>query len=1483
MGSKRHNPVESICRKIQTIQRRDCVSNPVMQIPKFRSRNFESPQISLKKNMEVILRNRTVENHMVKREVNIAVANCTSSPETSSGQPRNSGRKPPAVSSTYTVISSVGEKASKPQNCCRALSCSTPVNESGRNLAILSQPHSAIINIEHRILTSDDCSAACSPVNSTNFNFFTCLHRTQSPVAKRLSLDETSGKLIKRKMENVEHTSLICEEDLLDTIFYACDIRHRGKVAVSMIVDYLRHTTSRSSEDSGLEDLCNMLDPDNKDISIDLGTYRAVMKEWIEDCRRKSVHEKTPEAVNVNEDVVQLCDGLVSGMRFSDTTDGTMGSLEALGGEISKGDLETSDLISCIADLQYNHQKLQEQNQKLRLAVDATEESNNRLMEENEELLSQVKSAQQSILIEKSLKEDLEDLKLQISTLQESNKKLILQNKQEAKDNQSLIQKIASLQEENLKHAIDIEALHERIAVLCNDKTELQMQLTDLDNLVHNKDAGLLEKDNYVEELKHSIVEYSLVVEALRMEKTKLENQLLMQQELASECINLPEMPQDGPNPTRAPSSLQSELLNAQYVFETNSSEWSSASERNTMAFEETLDKEVLMLMQGPGMEKASVQFKMITSQMTKELSEEIEALVTWLKKIGELKINCKDLNEVELEHLKNSLQERRHLWLQNICALEKQKLAADQEYVKLASNFRRCKTEQLHLKRKEAARLHELEAQKQLTEKATAAFKLHLHKVCQQLEDLQKEVCIENTALVSVRKGTEVLQHELEEAVIARQNPQSINQAQSGTTETLEDKLNQQQTTIQTLREKLFQQELCALQSQTRSCYKELWPEVAECAGESQTPHDSLPCIQQGKVHNSVTLHSCTPLLDALMLEQFYPVSCFQNSSSFYFSSNNVKCQKPMTSANDKLLDSQSRCEFHTVGIQTEGEFSVPGMSGELQNKAAADKEVENCDLPQASTRNNLVTEPFSSEVLEHTQLNIPCIITPESSSMSGSSSPHTSAKQPDDGLQLQETKNTFDVVSENNANICGIVKDGISDGPVPMDTSQHISKLCNSKGDQPGSRTKAKINLEATRGSVAVDELSSSELRVIYGSPVNSLDAGMYQSPDSKSKDPLNLQSASATEQDVEAEFLRFSLAFKCDMFTLDKRLRLEERSRDLAETNLKKEIEKCQQTLQTVKPLCEEAQSLETFEKLEKSLGMLMQTISRVASRAEMLGAIHQETRVSKAVEVMIQYVENLKRMYVKEHTELEEMKQLLFQNGKACSSFGENRDDLRSKKFLTAQTLGKSSPRRVSIAAIPRCTAGTPFDLSKLNEIDEGRRKSEGDQDKLRNKLVRKMSSWKLVGQKENDPSSSRPALHRFISTCTWGDKDNRIVNKSRAAPGLESQEGEAKEEATEEAILTEAKNNHPNAEPCVMYRGMSAHLAELWNAFSKSDRGPWLPVILLFSLSVLGSFLIGWSFHTSVDAASVATGNSWKAIQQFLWPYTELQHNGQPPV
>ncbi|KAK7833987.1 hypothetical protein U0070_004968 [Myodes glareolus] len=217
---------------------------------------------------------------------------------------------------------------------------------------------------------------------------------------------------------------------------------------------------------------------------------------------------------------------------------------------------------------------------------------------------------------------------------------------------------------------------------------------------------------------------------------------------------------------------------------------------------------------------------------------------------------------------------------------------------------------------------------------------------------------------------------------------------------------------------------------------------------------------------------------------------------------------------------------------------------------------------------------------------------------------------------------------------------------------------------------------------------------------------------------------ENTSASEKEVEAEFLRLSLGLKCDWFTLEKRVKLEERSRDLAEENLKKEITNCLKLLESLAPLCDDDnQAQEIIKKLEKSITFLSQCATRVASRAEMLGAINQESRVSKAVEVMIQHVENLKRMYAKEHAELEE-----------------ETDDCQIKKRSSSLNSKPASLRRVTIASLPR-NLGNIGLVSGVENND---------------RFSRRSSSWRILGTKQ---SEHRPSLHRFISTYSWADADD----------------------------------------------------------------------------------------------------------------------------
>ncbi|XP_017682166.1 PREDICTED: lymphoid-restricted membrane protein isoform X2 [Lepidothrix coronata] len=335
------------------------------------------------------------------------------------------------------------------------------------------------------------------------------------------------------------------------------------------------------------------------------------------------------------------------------------------------------------------------------------------------------------------------------------------------------------------------------------------------------------------------------------------------------------------------------------------------------------------------------------------------------------------------------------------------------------------------------------------------------------------------------------------------------------------------------------------------------------------------------------------------------------------------------------------------------------------------------------------------------------------------------------------------------------------------------------------------------------------------------------------------------SPSEKEVEAEFLRLSLGFKCDLFTLDKRVKLEERSRDLAEENLKKEITNAVKMLEALVPLCEEDnQAQEIIKKLQKSLQFLSQYAARVASRAEMLGAINQESRVSKAVEVMIQHVENLKRMYAKEHAELEELKQVLLQNERSFSSLGD-RDESTNKKLPS------------------------PFNFKAQLHDPDGDERSE--------RFNRRSSSWGKLGVKQNE---KRPSLQRFLSTYSWAEYE-----EEHFAPKNEQSESpaEVQEQPTRKESVSEKGKYSSKWMLESVYNLMSLWVSDFKASFSNANKTLWVSVSILVLLAALMSFLTGLSLHRPADAAPVGTGDSWTSLQQLLWPYIRLRHNGPPPV
>ncbi|KAK2503829.1 hypothetical protein MC885_012549, partial [Smutsia gigantea] len=360
------------------------------------------------------------------------------------------------------------------------------------------------------------------------------------------------------------------------------------------------------------------------------------------------------------------------------------------------------------------------------------------------------------------------------------------------------------------------------------------------------------------------------------------------------------------------------------------------------------------------------------------------------------------------------------------------------------------------------------------------------------------------------------------------------------------------------------------------------------------------------------------------------------------------------------------------------------------------------------------------------------------------------------------------------------------------------------------------------ALRGSEAKEEpetidVNGKECATGVDTAVSSLPVTTMKSVNFKQSD-----NTSATEKEVEAEFLRLSLGFKCDWFTLEKRVKLEERSRDLAEENLKEEITNCLKLLESLAQLCEDDhQAQEIIKKLEKSITFLSQCTTRVASRAEMLGAINQ-------------------RMYTKEHAELEELKQVLLQNERSFNPL-EDEDDCQIKKrsaSLNSKVAGMESNDRFS----------------------------------------RRSSSWRILGSKQ---SEHRPSLHRFISTYSWADAEEEkceLKTKDDSEPPEEDIV-----ERTRKPSLSEKRSNPSEWDASSVYDTIASWATNLKTSLRKANKALWLSVTFIVLLAALVSFLIGRVFQKPVDAAPTQQGDSWKSLEHILWPFTRLRYHGPPPV
>ncbi|XP_027790028.2 inositol 1,4,5-triphosphate receptor associated 2 isoform X1 [Marmota flaviventris] len=1434
---KRHNPVESICRKIRAIQKGDAISNPIRQIIKYQSSSFDSPQTNAKKTFEEVLRKMTAA-HIPVRDSHFSssekVAAFISSPEIASARTPSISHLYSPKNATYTVGLTSSENIirlrSQNNQCDTSL---IPQIRAGDVFSTKDWNNYCSGNNNCTLMLDHDSASAQSS------QFF-----TKDSVVRKLSLNDDGWKPGADDGQDVMHsTSKVWEEQLLTGIFHARDTKCRGSVEVSKIIDYLRQTASQDSEDTSLEELWNMLDPERRDPHVDLETFQTIMKEWMAFSANKWGEVKSRLSSIMDDSVFEQQGSTKSGGRVwttSDTTDSTPGSFEALGGDLSNGVLEMSDFITYVADLHFNKQKLEEENHRFKLALETLEEANNQLADDCTELRLQIKSAHQAIMRTSRLKEELEELKISMNASEEEKALILVQKKQLETENQALILKIKILQEENIKNIIDMDKLEKKIEELSKIETEHQMQLHTYEYMLLNKDATMQKKNLSIEELKLTITEYRSVIENLQGDKNKLAQELEhLQQELVLNGIQLNVSGEHNGVVSEREKSLHYELILAQSA-ENNETEW-QCSVPILSALDTVIDQGMLLVLTEA--EQKGVEFEAALQKLQEEVSDIGTFLHSSLLWVTNPEITAKEKWAKQLAEFKHIMEEKLNLCIFMLKSLRNHKESLDKVFVKLIETLKKFRLDYFYFRKEFLSSQKQLGAIKQLQEDAVnqeVILRQKLQEASQRLEDAEEQVKASDQAASSASEKTKSLLHKLEEAISEQRNLQTINSELSNTCQKLQEKTRKLKTTIEVLRKQLtegqhhgflFQRFLDEEFSHDDppSCPEKIQPSLQEKLKQCyHKPHSS----QEARIHHiPLTLkNTCwyTPLLDALSLDSLTVIPRPQLTSSL--------CVANPTEA------SSERSKY--------GEIKDGALDVTRQHKCPVGGPDPGADLSGCIRMNdNLSMEENGVEHLGSEDL-------PQSREYLTLPSPgHTSSSE------------STVTSSDSGSDVLNMASGGLDCKSLceKEEATRPVSSMTEIQGTSPDpenivcqdtmSKDKTISNLEAKEEPKTIEE---------HRKECASGESGISPVPvtTAKSVNFRQSENTSANEKEVEAEFLRLSLGFKCDWFTLEKRVKLEERSRDLAEDNLKKEITNCLKLLESLTPLCEEDnQAQEVIKKLEKSITFLSQCATRVASRAEMLGAINQESRVSKAVEVMIQHVENLKRMYAKEHAELEELKQVLLQNERSFNPL-EDEDDCQIKKRSASLNSKPSSLRRVTIASLPR-NIGNAAMVAGMENND---------------RFSRRSSSWRILGSKQ---SEHRPSLHRFISTYSWADAEDEkceLKTKDDSEPPEEEIV-----ERTRKTSLSEKKTNPSKWDISSIYDTIASWATNLKTSVRKANKAFWISVVFIVLFAALMSFLTGRFFQKSVDAAPTQEGDSWLSLEHILWPFTSLCHNGPPPV
>ncbi|NWH92069.1 MRVI1 protein, partial [Aegithalos caudatus] len=371
--------------------------------------------------------------------------------------------------------------------------------------------------------------------------------------------------------------------------------------------------------------------------------------------------------------------------------------------------------------------------------------------------------------------------------------------------------------------------------------------------------------------------------------------------------------------------------------------------------------------------------------------------------------------------------------------------------------------------------------------------------------------------------------------------------------------------------------------------------------------------------------------------------------------------------------------------------------------------------------------------------------------------------------------------------------------------------------------------------------------------------------------------------TEKEVENVFVQLSLAFRNDSYTLESRIQQAERERNLTEENAEKELENFKAAITSSAHLWHHYEHREAYQKLLEDIAVLRHLAARLSSRAEMVGAVRQEKRMSKATEVMMQYVENLKRTYEKDHAELMEFKKLANQN--SSRSYGASEDGVPRSSRSMSLTVGKNMPRRrVSVAVVPKFNSlNIPGQSPTASPIPSMPSLSESPSNGRSNltstpALPALLENGKSNGEPDCETSTSvltqsgleeiSPETKAKIEEEAYNKGYQEALKKAKELQELKEEDEETPKESHDEHEESENEDEMKNLKSSRL-EVIVNYLYILYPKLCKHWNVVWLVVaaIIIFAV-VLGIY----NFYNSCDEKSEAPEGkaSCSATQQYSW-------------